>query len=618
MKIINTLEKAVVYLIIFLFLLLIIPSFPAAFILPREILIAGGTGVLLLLWSIKLIAKGSLSFSIGKFDLPILVLLLAYLASAIIKSPNKMEAFWLPGNATFIIASCLFYFLINQLNKADKEKAGLVLYLSATVYALLVLSATTGLLAKIPQLPEIIKTNTFNALGNNLQSTIVLAAITPLVIGLIIKSQDFAKRLFLAVTSIIIIFGLLVSVKETFFNNNQGLGILDANTSWQISVETLKNSPFLGIGPGNYLTAFRRFRPLSFNQTNYWTNYFTTGGNFYLTVLTEAGLLAGLALILLLTAVYKFSLKSFFKNTDNFALIILLVLAFFFPFSSPVILLLFILLALISGSEDKTVNSIAVFSSRMSSCIIALPIIILVATTSYFGSRYLTAEFAFKKALDNLVKNDAKTTFNALALAVKLNPQVDRYHSSYAQISLAMAQNLAVKKDLTDTDRNIITQLIQLSIGEAKASVALNPSRSDSWSLLANIYRSIMAFAQGADTFAVQSTQQTIALDPVNPNLRVSLGGIFYALGRYDEAIDAFTLATLAKPDLANAHYNLAIALREKGEIKKATDEMNTVLSLVGKNSADWETAKKELEKLESLTSPQPVEKPAIKPLIEL
>ena len=69
---------------------------------------------------------------------------------------------------------------------------------------------------------------------------------------------------------------------------------------------------------------------------------------------------------------------------------------------------------------------------------------------------------------------------------------------------------------------------------------------------------------------------------------------------------------------MANAHYNLAVAYREKKDIAKATEEMNKVLSLVGKDSADYETAKKELEKLESLTTPQPVAPSNIKPPINL
>jgi tetratricopeptide (TPR) repeat protein len=183
--------------------------------------------------------------------------------------------------------------------------------------------------------------------------------------------------------------------------------------------------------------------------------------------------------------------------------------------------------------------------------------------------------------------------------AINQDPNVDRYHASLAQVEMAIATSIANNKDLTDADRQTITQLIQQAISEGKATVALNPQRAANWELLGQIYQNIMSFAQGADQFAIDSFTQAIALDPVNPNLRIELGGVYYALGRYNDAIDAFKLATLAKPDLANAHYNLAIAYRDNKNYDNAITEMNTVLTLVPQDSADYTLAKETLDALE-------------------
>ena len=108
------------------------------------------------------------------------------------------------------------------------------------------------------------------------------------------------------------------------------------------------------------------------------------------------------------------------------------------------------------------------------------------------------------------------------------------------------------------------------------------------------------------------------------------MGGTFYALGDYDNAIDAFKLAVLAKPDHANAHYNLSFAYREKGEIEKAISEMTIVLSLADRESNDYELVRTELENLEArrpttetegtenLIPPQEAEEPIIQPPLEL
>jgi tetratricopeptide (TPR) repeat protein len=328
----------------------------------------------------------------------------------------------------------------------------------------------------------------------------------------------------------------------------------------------------------------------------------------------------------------------FFKKSKYSSLVsltTLLVLLVFFSATNINLALLFAILGLTTTSKKIDLNLSAKetgspLAERLPAILISVPVMAGLLAFGYYGQRALSAEATFKRSLDALAANDGATAYETMRQSISLNPYVDRYHASYTQVNLAIAQNLAQKEDLTDEDRQTVAQLIQQAIREAKATVTLNPQRSGNWQLLANTYRSILAFAQGADTFAIQSYNQAIALDPINPNLRIALGGMYYALGNYDQAIRAFELAVVAKPDLANAHYNLAAALREKGDLEEAINEMTTVLSLVERDSEDYEIAKAELENLEqrqtsgeleegeSLLPPQGAEEPAIEPPIEL
>ena len=91
-----------------------------------------------------------------------------------------------------------------------------------------------------------------------------------------------------------------------------------------------------------------------------------------------------------------------------------------------------------------------------------------------------------------------------------------------------------------------------------------------------------------------------------------------------------FSTAVTVKNDLLNAHYNLSAAYREKGEVQKAIDEMSIVLSLVEKDSPDFELATGELDALKkrlpseetlgtgNLTPPLPAEEQVITPPLEL
>lgn len=642
MKILEIAKKYTIYLTILLLPLVVFPLFANPFATSKILILAYGVCIALLLKAAITLVRGSLEISIGKFDLGVYLLAIAYTVSSIVRTPNKMEAFFLPGTATLVIASSLLYFLINDLKKKEKKTAAVFLLVSGILTSLISLLSFSQILAKIPQLPIFMKDTLFTTMGGYLPVAVFLVALLPMGASFLISEKEGAKKLFWTVSLIVVILGLGISVFNILPGKNTAPRLPSFATSWSISVDTLKESPFLGMGPGNYLTAFNRFRPLSYNQTDLWNVRFTSARNLYLTVLTETGFLGAIAILLVLIGVYRHAIsnkKRFLtfkgvKSSSFVSLVLLLFILLFFSASQTALFLLFVLLALGQETKEISLNLSAQgtdspIASRLPTILISVPVILALVAFGYYGSRALAAEATFKRSIDALTKNEGVTTYNLMRQAINLNPFVDRYHGSYAQVNLALAQNIAQNEQLTDQDRDTITQLIQQAIGEAKAVVTLNPQRAGNWELLARTYQSILAFAQGADAFAVQSYSQAVALDPTNPDLRIALGSLHYALGQYDEAIRTLELATLAKPDHANAHYNLAVSFREKGEIEKAINEMTTVLSLVDRDSQDYEIAKAELENLEkrrgetveeageTLTPPQGQEQ-VIKPPLEL
>ncbi len=273
--------------------------------------------------------------------------------------------------------------------------------------------------------------------------------------------------------------------------------------------------------------------------------------------------------------------------------------------------------------------------SRLPVLFIIFPIFIGIAFLYFYSGKTLYAELQYKNALEKIVQNKGGEAYDTLRRAIQTNPYIDRYRSTYGQLNLALALGVirqSQNQKLSDQDRNTVTQLIQQAIREGKATVSLNPQRSGNWQTLARIYMSIIPVAKGSDEFALQTLTQALVLDPLDPNLRISLGGVYYALGRYDDAIKVFELAVLAKPDFANSHYNLSAAYREKGDIEKAISEMNGVLTLLPKDSPDYKKAQEELASLEkkkpapeaettpgeTLTPPQKQSAPVVKPPIEL
>jgi len=595
MKILENVERYLLYLAVFILPLAVLPVFPNYFETIKLVILAGTVVLILVLKSIRSIASGSLSYAVGNFDLPAAALAGTVLVSAILRTPNKMEAFFLPGNATFIIAAVLLYFLINQLPEGNKKNLLLVLITSAATTAFISLLSFFGVFSKIPQLPEFFKQKLFNTLGSPLFLAIFLGVMVASAVYFLIREKAVSLKMYLAGCLVVILVGLGILIYSLVPPAGQMPIFANLSSSWAVAIDTLKESPLLGIGPGNYLTAFNRFRPLADNALPSWNLRFTTGSNFYLTVLTEAGLL-GFAFLAVIVFWLVKNRKDFMENTAFPSLAFLLIALAIFPPASFLIVLLFILLAVSSKTHRE---NLGIFSNKLPLFLVTMPVIAGSIFLIYYSYLLLSAEATFNKSLTALGKNDGKATYDLMVKAISLNPSVDRYHASFAQVNMALARSAAQKQDLTDADRNTISQLIQQAINQGKASASLNPLRSQNWEILAGIYREIMAFAKGADAFAVQTYTQAISLDPSSPNLRIALGGIYYALGNYDDAIDAFKLATLAKTDLANAHYNLAIAYREKKDIERAIAEMNTVLTLVQKDSADYKLAQTTLEELE-------------------
>jgi Flp pilus assembly protein TadD len=86
--------------------------------------------------------------------------------------------------------------------------------------------------------------------------------------------------------------------------------------------------------------------------------------------------------------------------------------------------------------------------------------------------------------------------------------------------------------------------------------------RAQNWEVLGRTYQSIIPLANGADGFAAQAYNQAIALDPINPQTRITLGGLYYAAKNYETASRVFELAELQSPIYTTS---IAYATMKKG-----------------------------------------------------
>ncbi|MBI3290637.1 tetratricopeptide repeat protein [Candidatus Microgenomates bacterium] len=640
-SILSKLQSWVLVLLVFLLPLFFLPTTPDFFDFNKMALLATGAIVLAVLWAGGQVAQGRITWNKTPLDIPVALFAIVVLISAFARTPNRMEAFVVPGTATIILACTLLFFAVTQITNHtfDKLSAGKSLITNHLIYALLasgvvvalsVLLAVGGLADSIGFLPGFMKSQTFSPVGTPLSAATFLIVVIILAVSRVAqnKKDKLLVTCYLSLVTLLLL-AIVALASQIFVNKATQVKLLPLSSGWAIAVETLKQFPF-GVGPGNFLTAFGVSRPLEYNQSDVWNLRFGASSNFYLQTFTETGIVGLVALLFIIWKIRRIRPIGLIGAALYSVLFLFLIV----PANFILLATFYILLGLFAATRSTEMGSSAKFAAPLTFIVIAGGAIAFFV----FGGRAYAAEMAYKRALDAGTKNDAQGLINNLNSAISANPTVDRYHISASQALFAIANAVARQKglpalagqDATEEERKAITNYIQDSIRQAQIAVSFNNRRASNWENLASIYRALVPMAKDADQFAVQAYNQAIALDPINPLLRISLGGVHFGAGRYDDAIKAFEFAVQTKPDFANAHYNLAAALREKGDFARAAAEMEAVLSIVAPGTKDYETAQKELENLksklpatstgsgETLQAPQATQAPVVEPPIEL
>lgn len=383
--------------------------------------------------------------------------------------------------------------------------------------------------------------------------------------------------------------------------------------SWYAAVEILKTplNAIFGIGVDNYASIFGLVKDIAYNSTPFWQiQSFNVSRSTILNVLTEAGVVGFGFLLVILIITFRAALKQ--PKVALVPILFMTLVLIFFPPSLTVFFLFFLTMTIIDEQQKHKKNLLDLNLEDYPILYIVLPILsfLFVAVIGFFLAKTYIAEFQFKQAVDALARNDSKRLYENQRQAIITNPFIERFRVNFAQTNLLIAnsyaQRISSQKDPSPQDRQTISQAVQAAIEEAKAAVSLNPQKSSNWENLAIIYRNLLNMAQGSDAWAISSYQRAIILDPQNPQYRLSLGGVYYSLGNYDEALRFFEQAASLKPDWSNAHYNFAWALYQKGLYQRAIEEMQTVLVSLqdDKKSDDYKKAQKDLETFKTKLSP--------------
>lgn len=628
-------KKVISYILnISLFLLgIFLIFFPVVFtsistnpiVLPKMTLLGIVVLLLLLLACVVIIVEKSVRIRRTSLDIPIILFLLAALLSAVF-SVNRADA--LIGFFPFLFAG-LIYFIITNIGK-DKNS---LLFLTSSLIFGGVLSSIIAILTffKIYILPiSATHTQNFSPLGSLLDQAIYLVLILGISIysawRLVRESKDsslninpqssknFMEILAFGTSGIIILMGTIVTI-YSLFKIEKPL-ILPFETGFQtafaeISLDTgrIAKGFLFGSGFGTYSVDFSRWKQAEFNQNqDLWNLTFFTSSSFALELLATTGVLGLSAFIFILIKSLK-ETKGSIQNNLLLSFLTLFIIVFVLPLGFVNQTLLFIILGLFAGYQGlKKQNSnrffdielqvvtlkkglISIDAPTKNEKSLILPSIFTIITISAFGVlgyfciNYIISDITFQKSLTSPAQNNASFIYENQAKSIARFPYRDGFYRVFSQTNLAIANALASQqaqeKSPNASVQDNITRLIQQSIDAARAATNLSPQNHLNWQNLASVYRSLIGFGQNAEEFAIRTSQQAIILNPKNPQGYISLGGIYYQLQQWDNAQNQFQIAISLKPDFANAYYNLGHALEQKGDLKNALVQYETVKRLV-------------------------------------
>lgn len=642
----QTVKSFILLALVFLVPLFFLPITQEFFVTNKLYLLAFGSALLVAISTIEFLITKKLVWVRGMFDSVAILFVFALALSILLSSPNKVQAVLNPNFGLAVLLSLtVFYFYLARHFKKTLD----VLSISALVVAVIALVFFLNPLKSVnlPSSLGFLKTEGFNTLGGILDLALFLGFFVALQIGKIVsrkngdESNGSAKALLpsiltLVVTGTALAVSIFMIVKPSAGSQN-ALIFPPLSVSWYAAVEILKNpiSALFGVGVDNFSSIFAGVKDAAYNASPLWQiQSFNASRSTVLHILAEVGIFGIVAFGLLLLSLIREVMQKAKQHPNTtsylFGVGYLVAAAVLFPPSFIIFFLLFVMLAVIAQGRSTDINTTNVNLSNLLPVYLGTAIIafVIVGGASYLLSRTYMAEYSYKSALNGIAANNIQVLYENQRQAIVLNPYIERFRVNFAQTNLLIANNIAQKAQqsagnategsvanagqqaqaqLSDQDKQTITQAIQASIAEAKAAAALNPAKAVNWENLANIYRNVLFVAQGADNWTISAYQRAIVLDPQNPMYRISLGGVFFSLQNYDEAAKMFEQATALKPDWSNAHYNLAWALSKKGDAQRAVNEMQSVLSLLDpkKDEADFKKAQQDLEELKKLLPKQ-------------
>ena len=398
--------------------------------------------------------------------------------------------------------------------------------------------------------------------------------------------------------------------KIGFLNNlNQILPLpqellLDSQVSRTITWQSLKDYPVLGSGQGTYIANFSKFKPVEFNNTDFWNIRFDRGPSHIMEMIGTMGILGILSYIMILGVFLLIglvflsrkrlkALVSSYPISDKrhpisvFPLILawlsLLIAQFVYMQNTTLSFYFWLFMALgivvWQGVQNQPFKKVSFSFEKMPEIGLVLNVVLLIlvfvlAGFFYLGGRFYLADVKFIEPVESNEELVAK-----LEKSVILNNYQESYRNALSQAYLITAWAEANKPE-EEQNVELLQALAAGSIQQARLATSLSPSSVTAWENLGAIYRDARGLVGGTLPFSLEAFATATNLEPNNPFFyreRCRLNLISEEKD-WDETINLCQRSVELKDNYLDAHVQLALVYEQKGDLEIALEKMEVIL----------------------------------------
>jgi len=369
-----------------------------------------------------------------------------------------------------------------------------------------------------------------------------------------------------------------------------------------VAKNIIRHDPVFGIGPNRFSEGWARYKPAVINATPFWDVYFVGGSGLIPTFMATTGIVGILFWLLFFVTFIAAGIKSVFTGFKHaggveaaiffFLAFYLFVASFFYFVGSVLFILAFafagISIGLMAESREKGFLSVSFFDDHRKTFFFMVFLICVMIASAAAGFKYVERFVSisyFSKAISAKTIPDAETYIRK-ALALHSS---DVYLRTYSQIYLTKLNSLAVKANSSSSVSEADKAALQTAFNEAtvgaQAAVLYNPKNYLNNETLGVVYQTAgLIGVKGAYDEAIKAYTQASLLNPENPRFHVLVSNMYIASDKDKDAKVHATKALALKPDYVDALLTLSQIAKSEGNTTEAISYAERALSILPTN----------------------------------